>query len=113
MFEIQVMSPRAAQLRHLMPVKQAADSSRFLLAPMPGLLVRISVHPGDVVKSGQELAVVEAMKMENSLRAARDGIVSTLLAAPNDSLAVDQPYSNSSDTQNGRRRGFDRSGPQR
>ena len=89
--EIQVMSPRAAQLRHLMPVKQAADSSRFLLAPMPGLLVRISVHPGDVVKSGQELAVVEAMKMENSLRAARDGIVSTLLAAPNDSLAVDQP----------------------
>ena len=89
--EIQVMSPRAAQLRRLMPVKQAADSSRFLLAPMPGLLVRISVQPGDVVKSGQELAVVEAMKMENSLRAARDGIVSTLLAAPNDSLAVDQP----------------------
>ncbi len=89
--DVMVMSPRAAELRRLMPVKLAADTSRFLLAPMPGLLVRISVQPGDAVKSGQELAVVEAMKMENSLRAARDGIIASLLAVPNDNLAVDQP----------------------
>ncbi|MEA2782733.1 MAG: propionyl-CoA carboxylase alpha chain [Rhodospirillaceae bacterium] len=87
---LDVLSPRAAELARLMPVKQPPDMSRFLLSPMPGLLVSLAVQPGDEVKAGQELAVVEAMKMENLLRAERDGKVSKLHAAAGDSLAVDQ-----------------------
>jgi propionyl-CoA carboxylase alpha chain len=88
--ELKVISPRAAALARLMPLKQAADLSRFLLSPMPGLLVSLAVKSGEEVKAGQELAVVEAMKMENLLRAERDGKVGKLHAAPGDSLAVDQ-----------------------
>ena len=87
----QVLSLRAAALRALMPVKRPPDLSRFLLSPMPGLLVRVSVGPGDAVKAGQEVAVVEAMKMENLLRAEQDGTVAAVLAEPGASLAVDQP----------------------
>jgi propionyl-CoA carboxylase alpha chain len=87
---LKVLSPRAAELTRLMPVKQPPDMSRFLLSPMPGLLVSLAVQAGEEVKAGQELAVVEAMKMENLLRAERDGRVSKLHAAPGDSLAVDQ-----------------------
>ena len=87
----QVLSLRAAALRALMPVKRPPDLSRFLLSPMPGLLVRVSVGPGDPVKAGQEVAVVEAMKMENLLRAEQDGTVAAVLAEPGASLAVDQP----------------------
>ena len=89
--DYQVLSLRAAALRALMPVKRPPDLSRFLLSPMPGLLVRVSVGPGDPVKAGQELAVVEAMKMENVLRAEQDGTVAVVLAEPGASLAVDQP----------------------
>ena len=64
--------------------------SRFLLSPMPGLLVSLAVAEGQEVKAGQELAIVEAMKMENLLRAERDGKVAKLHAQPGDSLAVDQ-----------------------
>ena len=85
-----VLSTRAASLRALMPVKRAPDLSRFLLSPMPGLLVRVAVAPGDAVEAGQELAVVEAMKMENVLRAEQDGTVAAVLAEPGGSLAVDQ-----------------------
>ncbi|MGD9742179.1 MAG: acetyl-CoA carboxylase biotin carboxylase subunit [Dongiaceae bacterium] len=88
--ELQVHSPRAAELAALMPVKVAPDMSRFLLSPMPGLLTSIAVSVGQEVKTGQELAVVEAMKMENLLRAERDGKVAKLHAAAGDSLAVDQ-----------------------
>ena len=84
------VSPRAAELARLMPVKQRPDLSRFLLSPMPGLLVSLAVRSGEDVKAGQELAVVEAMKMENLLRAERDGKVAKLHAQPGDSLAVDQ-----------------------
>ena len=87
----QVLSRRAAALRALMPVKRPPDLSRFLLSPMPGLLVRVSVGPGDAVKAGQEVAVVEAMKMENLLRAEQDGTVAAVLAERGASLAVDQP----------------------
>jgi propionyl-CoA carboxylase alpha chain len=73
-----------------MPVKAPPDTSRFLLSPMPGLLSSLAVEPGLEVKAGEVLAVVEAMKMENVLRAERDGTVKTLHAAPGDSLAVDQ-----------------------
>jgi propionyl-CoA carboxylase alpha chain len=73
-----------------MPVKRPPDMSRFLLSPMPGLLVSLAVAEGQEVKAGQELATVEAMKMENLLRAERDGKVAKLHAQPGDSLAVDQ-----------------------
>jgi len=87
---VSVLTPRAAELARRMPAKEAADSSRFLLSPMPGLLVSIAVKPGQKIKAGEELAVVEAMKMENILRAEHDGIVAALHAGAGDSLAVDQ-----------------------
>ena len=89
--EVWVLSPRQAALRALMPERVAPDLSRFLLSPMPGLLASLAVAEGDEVKAGQELAVVEAMKMENVLRAENDATVRTVHAAPGDSLAVDQP----------------------
>jgi len=73
----------------LMPVKIAADTSKKLLCPMPGLVVAISVVPGQEVKAGETLAIVEAMKMENVLRAERDGTVKAIFAKKGDSLAVD------------------------
>ncbi|MDG2284988.1 MAG: acetyl/propionyl-CoA carboxylase subunit alpha, partial [Alphaproteobacteria bacterium] len=87
---VQVVSSRVSALLDLMPVKQAPDMSRFLLSPMPGLLVSVAVAEGESVKAGQELAVVEAMKMENVMRAERDGVVSKVHAAAGSSLAVDQ-----------------------
>ena len=89
--DAQVMRARAAELLRLMPFKAPADMSRFLLSPMPGLLVDVAVQPGQVVQVGQRLAVIEAMKMENILVAARDGTVAQLLAGKGESLAVDQP----------------------
>ncbi len=88
---LQVFSPRAAELALLMLIKTPPDLSQFLLSPMPGLLVSLAVAVGQEVKAGQELAVVEAMKMENLLRAERDGKVAKLHAQAGDSLAVDQP----------------------
>lgn len=85
-----VLSPKAAELNRLMLEKVPADLSRFLLSPMPGLLVKLAVKVGDQVKAGEELAVVEAMKMENSLRAINDGIVAKISADAGDSLMVDQ-----------------------
>ena len=85
-----VLSPKAAALNRLMLEKVPADLSRFLLSPMPGLLVKLAVKVGDQVKAGEELAVVEAMKMENSLRAINDGIVAKISADAGDSLMVDQ-----------------------
>jgi propionyl-CoA carboxylase alpha chain len=86
----QVLSPRAAELFLTMPEKQPADTSRLLLSPMPGLLTSVIVDEGQEVKAGEALVVVEAMKMENVLRAERDGRVAKLRAKPGDSLAVDQ-----------------------
>jgi len=86
----QVLPPRAAELLALMPEKQASDTSRLLLSPMPGLLSSVAVRQGQEVKAGEPLAVVEAMKMENILRAERDGRVALIRASPGDSLAVDQ-----------------------
>jgi propionyl-CoA carboxylase alpha chain len=73
----------------LMPAKVAADTSKKLLCPMPGLVVSIAVAVGQEVKAGETLAVVEAMKMENVLRAERDGVVKAIFAKKGDSLAVD------------------------
>ncbi len=88
--DMQVMSARTAELRALMPVKAAADMSKFLLSPMPGLLTQIAVTAGQEVKAGEILAKIEAMKMENVLKAERDCVVDKLLAKPGESLAVDQ-----------------------
>ncbi|MGH8676605.1 MAG: biotin/lipoyl-containing protein, partial [Burkholderiales bacterium] len=86
-----VMTVRAAELLAKMPDKPAPDLSRFLLSPMPGLLREVAVAPGQEVKTGEKLAVIEAMKMENILKADTDGVVDAVLAAAGDSVAVDQP----------------------
>jgi propionyl-CoA carboxylase alpha chain len=88
--EALVLTPRQAELYALMPVKAAPDTSKFLLSPMPGLLASVAVSEGQEVKAGEALAVVEAMKMENVLKAVQDGTVKTLHAKAGDSLKVDQ-----------------------
>ena len=88
--EARVLRPRVAQLAATMPAKEPPDMSKFLLSPMPGLLVSVAVAGGQRVKAGEELAVIEAMKMENVLRAEQDGEVKTIHASPGDSLTVDQ-----------------------
>ncbi|MEY3200710.1 MAG: propionyl-CoA carboxylase subunit alpha [Pseudomonadota bacterium] len=88
--DVEVMSPRAAQLLRLMPKKAAPDRSKFLLSPMPGLLATLAVKTGQEIKAGERLATIEAMKMENVLRAEMDGTVAEVLAQPGESLAVDQ-----------------------
>ncbi|HSD42662.1 MAG TPA: acetyl-CoA carboxylase biotin carboxylase subunit [Burkholderiales bacterium] len=89
--DVTVLTARAAELHALMPHKPAPDLSRFLMSPMPGLLTELAVGAGQEVKAGEKLAVIEAMKMENVLRADDDVKVKALLAKPGDSLAVDQP----------------------
>jgi propionyl-CoA carboxylase alpha chain len=86
-----VMSPRMAELHALMPYKTPPDMSRFLLSPMPGLLVQVLVAPGQKVQAGERVAVIEAMKMENVLFASQDSVVAKVLAQQGESLVVDQP----------------------
>ena len=86
-----VLSPAGAALTRHMLEKAPPDLGRFLLSPMPGLLVRLAVEEGQEAKAGEELAVVEAMKMENSLRATDDVTVKKVLATVGESLEVDQP----------------------
>ena len=87
--EVIVLSPRAAELHKIMPYKEPPDLSRHLVAPMPGLLVSVSVAAGDEVKAGDELAVLEAMKMENVLRAERNGVVAKVHFEQGASVEVD------------------------
>jgi propionyl-CoA carboxylase alpha chain len=89
--DFMVLSARAAELLAHIPDKAPPDLSKFLLSPMPGLLAELNVETGQEVKAGQMLAVIEAMKMENVLRAEADGVVKAVLAQAGDSLAVDQP----------------------
>ena len=86
-----VVSERMAELQALMPFKVPPDMSRFVLSPMPGLLVDVAVQPGQKVLAGERVAVIEAMKMENVLFAAADGVVGKVLAQKGESLTVDQP----------------------
>ncbi|SFQ27702.1 propionyl-CoA carboxylase alpha chain [Roseivivax halotolerans] len=86
---VHVRTPRQAELARLMPEKEPPDTSKMLLCPMPGLIVKINVEPGDEVQEGQALCTVEAMKMENILRAEKKAVVSKINAGPGDSLAVD------------------------
>jgi propionyl-CoA carboxylase alpha chain len=87
--KVRVYTQREAELAALMPEKKAADTSKVLLCPMPGLIKSIAVSEGQEVKAGETLAIVEAMKMENVLRAERDVTVKKLKAKAGDSLAVD------------------------
>ena len=84
-----VYTEREAEAAHLLPIKKVADAGKRLLCPMPGLVVSIAVNEGQEVKAGETLAVVEAMKMENVLRAEHDGVVKAVRAKAGDTLAVD------------------------
>jgi propionyl-CoA carboxylase alpha chain len=88
--EALVVSPRMAELHQMMPFKTPPDMSRFVLSPMPGLLVNIAVTAGQKVQAGERVAVIEAMKMENILFAAHDGVVKKIMASQGESLTVDQ-----------------------
>ncbi|HET7792480.1 MAG TPA: biotin/lipoyl-containing protein, partial [Rhizobacter sp.] len=88
--EAKVLTPRAAELNALMPFKAPPDLSKFLLSPMPGLLVDVAVTPGQKVMAGEKLAVIEAMKMENILLATQDCVVAEVAASKGESLSVDQ-----------------------
>jgi propionyl-CoA carboxylase alpha chain len=88
--KVHVRTPRQAELAKLMPEKLAPDTSKFLLCPMPGLIVKISVEVGQEVQEGQALATVEAMKMENILRAEKKGVVKSIKAEAGASLRVDE-----------------------
>ena len=87
--KVKVRSPRQAELAALMPEKLPPDTSKMLLCPMPGLIVKVDVEVGDVVQEGQALCTVEAMKMENILRAEKKAKVTKINAGAGDSLAVD------------------------
>ncbi|RWR47638.1 acetyl/propionyl/methylcrotonyl-CoA carboxylase subunit alpha [Sinirhodobacter ferrireducens] len=87
--KVHIRTPRAHELAQLMPEKLPPDTSKYLLCPMPGLIVKISVAEGEEVQEGQALATVEAMKMENILKAERAGVVKKINAAPGASLKVD------------------------
>ena len=85
-----ISEQRVAELNELMPEKIPQDMSKFLLSPMPGLLIKVCVKEGQEVKTGEELAVIEAMKMENSLRASKDLKIKSILGSEGDNLSVDQ-----------------------
>lgn len=89
-FECMVLSSLGAELQRRMPVKLPPDTSKLIMSPMPGLLTNISVQVGEAVIAGQKLAAIEAMKMENVLLAAQDGVVVEICATVGESLAVDQ-----------------------
>jgi propionyl-CoA carboxylase alpha chain len=80
-----------ADLLKYMPAKKADDHSQYVVSPMPGLLLSLKVAEGDFVKSGEALAVIEAMKMENVVRAHREGKIIKLHVKPGQSLKAEQP----------------------
>lgn len=86
---VRVLAPHVADLYARLPEKEAADTSKLIQSPMPGLVVSINVKPGQAVQSGEAVAVIEAMKMQNILRAEHDGTVKAVSAAAGDSVAAD------------------------
>jgi propionyl-CoA carboxylase alpha chain len=85
-----VLTPRSAELHEMLPPKKAADTSKLILSPMPGLVVSLDVTVGQPVSAGQQIAIIEAMKMQNIIRAERDGVVKTVGAGAGDSVAADE-----------------------
>jgi propionyl-CoA carboxylase alpha chain len=88
--KVLVLTPRSAELHDKLPEKQAADTSKLVLSPMPGLVVSMDVAPGQTVREGEIVCVLEAMKMQNIIRAERDGLVKTVNAKAGDPVAADQ-----------------------
>jgi len=86
---VRVLSPRIAELYARLPEKQAADTSKLIQSPMPGLVVSVAVEPGQEVKAGETVAIIEAMKMQNILKAERDGKVKAVQARAGDPVAAD------------------------
>ena len=84
-----VYTEREARYARLMPVKTLSDSGKAVRSPMPGLVISIDIAAGQEVKAGETLAVIEAMKMQNILRAERDGVIKTISVKPGDSVAAD------------------------
>jgi propionyl-CoA carboxylase alpha chain len=87
---ILVLSPRSAQLHDMLPPKMAADTAKLVISPMPGLVVTLDVEAGQSVRSGEQVAIIEAMKMQNIIRAERDGVVKAVLVAAGASVAADE-----------------------
>jgi len=87
---ILVLSPRSAELHNMLPPKTAADTAKLVISPMPGLVVSLDVEAGQSVRSGEQVAIIEAMKMQNIIRAERDGVVKAVLVAPGASVAADE-----------------------
>jgi propionyl-CoA carboxylase alpha chain len=85
-----VLTPRTAELHEKLPPKVAADTSKLVLSPMPGLVVTLDITVGQQVRTGEAVAVIEAMKMQNIIRAERDGVVKAVNAAAGDSVAADE-----------------------
>ncbi|MFT3729723.1 MAG: acetyl/propionyl/methylcrotonyl-CoA carboxylase subunit alpha [Terricaulis sp.] len=88
--QAQVATPRGAELHQKIPEKEKADTSKLIVSPMPGLVISVDAKPGQDVKAGEGVAVVEAMKMQNIIRAERDGVVSKVNIAPGASVAADE-----------------------
>jgi propionyl-CoA carboxylase alpha chain len=84
-----VLTPVSADLHERLPPRKAADTTRLVVSPMPGLVVSVDVGAGQEVKTGQTLCVIEAMKMQNIIRAERDGVISVLNVGPGDSIGAD------------------------
>ncbi len=85
-----VLTPVSAELHERLPAKKAPDTSRLVLSPMPGLVVAVEVETGQHVSAGQTLFVIEAMKMQNIIRAERDGVLKVVSAKPADSVSADE-----------------------
>jgi propionyl-CoA carboxylase alpha chain len=85
-----VLTPVSADLHGRLPPKKAADTSRLVLSPMPGLVVSVEMEAGQEVKAGQTLCIIEAMKMQNIIRAERDGVVKVVNAKAGDSVSADE-----------------------
>jgi propionyl-CoA carboxylase alpha chain len=85
-----VLTAKSAELHAKLPPKLAADTSRMILSPMPGLVVTLDVQPGQQVRTGEQVAIIEAMKMQNIIRAERDGVVKAVGPAAGDSVAADE-----------------------
>ena len=88
--QVLVLTPRTAELHEKLPPKVAADTSKLVLSPMPGLVVTLDVAVGQQVRTGEAVAVIEAMKMQNIIRAERDGVVKAVNAQAGDSVAADE-----------------------
>jgi propionyl-CoA carboxylase alpha chain len=88
--QVLVLTPRSAELHEKLPPKRAADTSKMVVSPMPGLVVTLDVTVGQQVRAGEAVAVIEAMKMQNIIRAERDGTVKAVNAQSGDSVAADE-----------------------